>query len=799
MCIGRANPVSNSPGLEKDRRVGRGEAEGSLEAPRVPARGPTIATRIGRWLDGDPLAFSPRPLEPREWERVRVAQLAAVRRGSAAPLAAAAVCAAALPIGLWDTPARAPLVLWALLTGAAPATFRALRRRVGAAQADAALADVSEFRLATIQAIVVGALWACGFAFAEAHADAGQRTLIATLAMGVMSGGALQLALAPPMACGFITPLALFCVVAAVLTPDATALPVLAVQLVNAGFLAFQAHFQSTELARRTIAHFADQAAARLDPLTGLGNRLAFGERLAAAFERLRDVGEKFALLCFDVDRLPSVDDAFGGVAGDEMILRAARALRLARREHDFVARIGVDEFALIAPQTPSREAAEARARDIVAEVRRPSASARRDGACSVSVGVALAPDHGEDGDRLVRAAGAALYKAKHGARGAIAFVGDWESGEARERRELQTALRLALRNGEMRLDFQPLVDAASGATKGFEALLRWRRPGFGDMPASLFVPRGRAMRLHRGDRRLGASRGDAHRRVLAEAIAGRRQRLRRAIEIAVARGGHPRNRRNARVRSAPPRAGDHRILVHRRLRGGRREPERLASPRRRHRARRFRRRLFLDDLDRAPAARPHQDRSRLRHRRPGQPAMRGGDPLGGEARQGTRPRADRRGRRNLRTVRSVALGRMRRGAGLPLQPALARRRSRPGVRALREPLAAREGSLRDVFVLLVRQGGKIRAPRRRRVKGERSRDRAPDRTRPLRLKTRPASCGSAFLSIARTACAVAPSAARARAPADGRRDRRARRRRNGAGLCRALATSNPLGRRREP
>ncbi len=489
MCIGRANPVSNSPGLEKNRRVGRGEAEGSLEAPRVPARGPTIAARIGRWLDGDPLAFSPRPLEPREWERVRVAQLAAVRRGSAAPLAAAAVCAAALPIGLWDTPARAPLVLWALLTGAAPATFRALRRRVGAAQADAALADVSEFRLATIQAIVVGALWACGLAFAEAHADAGQRTLIATLAMGVMSGGALQLALAPPMACGFITPLALFCVVAAVLTPDATALPVLAAQLVNAGFLAFQAHFQSTELARRTIAHFADQAAARLDPLTGLGNRLAFGERLAEAFERLREVGEKFALLCFDVDRLPGVDDAFGGVAGDEMILRAARALRLARREHDFVARIGVDEFALIAPQTPSREAAEARARDIVAEVRRPSVSARGDGACSVSVGVALAPDHGEDGDRLVRAAGAALYKAKHGARGAIAFVGDWESGEARERRELQTALRLALRNGEMRLDFQPLVDAASGATKGFEALLRWRRPGFGDMPASLFVP----------------------------------------------------------------------------------------------------------------------------------------------------------------------------------------------------------------------------------------------------------------------------------------------------------------------
>ncbi len=480
--MGRVLAVSKTQDVERDRRVGGGEAEGPLEARR-------LAARLRRWLDGDPLAFSPRPLEPLEGKRVRAAQLAAGRRGSAAPMAAAAFGAAMLPIGLWDCPARAPLIVWALLLAAVLATFRALRRRVRAGGAGAAFGDIGEFRLATIQAVVSGAVWACGLALARGYAGADQRTLIATLAIGAMSGGALQLALAPPMAYAFIAPLALSCVVGAVWTPDPIALPVLAVQLVVAGFLAFQAHFQATELARRTIAHFADETAARLDPLTGLGNRLAFGERLAAAFERLGRAGEKFALICFDLDRLHLVSDAFGDAAGDEMIVRAARALLRARGQEDFVARIGGDEFALIAAQTPSREAAEARARDIVAQFGRSCGSACGDDARSVSVGVALAPDHGEDADRLVRAADAALYKAKHDAGGPIAFVDDWESGEARERREFRTALRQALRNGEMRLDFQPLVDAANGATKGFEALLRWRRPGLGDTPAGLFVP----------------------------------------------------------------------------------------------------------------------------------------------------------------------------------------------------------------------------------------------------------------------------------------------------------------------
>ena len=487
--IGRANPVSNAQGLENDRRAGRGDAAVPLEARRARPGMSALVARLGRWLDGDPLAFSHRPLAPLELERVHVAQLAPVQRGAVAPLAASILGAAMLPIGMWNTPARAPLIGWALLLVAHMAIFRAFRRRVEPDRAGSAPGAVRELRRATIQTIVTGAIWACGLAFAQNYAHTFQRTLIATLSMSVMGGGALQLALAPPMAYGLIAPLALGCVFAAVLAPHATALPVVAVQLVNAAFLVFQAHFQATQLARRTIAHFAGEAAARLDPLTGLGNRLALDEQLAAAFERLGGAGEKFALMGFDLDGFQLVNDTFGHVAGDEMIVRAGRALRKTCREKDFVARLGGDEFALIASGIPSREAAGARLQEIAAEFSRPFAFSWGESACSVTVGVALAPDHGEDGERLARAADAALYKAKQIRRGSIAFVDDAESSEARERRELETALRRALRNGEMRLDFQPLVDAANGATKGFEALLRWRRPGFGDAPASQFIP----------------------------------------------------------------------------------------------------------------------------------------------------------------------------------------------------------------------------------------------------------------------------------------------------------------------
>jgi diguanylate cyclase (GGDEF)-like protein len=485
--------VSNLQTLEDDPRHVR---SGAAVLPRRDRPGQAassvltrFSTQLGQWLDGDPLAFSSRPLAWPEMERVREAQLASIQRDSMAPLAVAALAAAILPIGMWNTPARWLLVFWALLPAANMALSRALRERVDADCLGSASGGARAFRRAALRTFLHGAVWACGFALAQNDADAVQRTLIATLSMCVMSGGALQLAFAPPLAFGFIAPLAVSSVFAAFQAPGAGEIPILAAQLVNAGFLAFQAHVQARRVAGATITHFSDARAARRDPLTGLGNRVAFEEHLAAAFQRLAVEGEKFALLAFDLDCFQLVNAEFGHRAGDEMILRAADVLRKAAEEDDFVARLGGGGgFALIAVQTPNRAAADALARKVGAEFRRPFAFAWGDSASSVTIGVALAPEHGEDGDRLARGAEAALHMAKQNGRGSISFVGDAEDEGARQRREFEAALRRALRNGEMDLEFQPIVDAASGVTRGFEALLRWRRPGHATAPASQFI-----------------------------------------------------------------------------------------------------------------------------------------------------------------------------------------------------------------------------------------------------------------------------------------------------------------------
>ena len=453
------------------------------------ARAPAVAwlslaaSQLRRWLDGDPLAFSDEPLTAAQLRRVRSAQLALTQSGGIAPAAAGVLVAALLPIAMWSTSARAPLLLWALTV----AVNMALTRAVAGGSQAYAIQDAREVRRATLRSIVTATIWAFGLALAQHAADADQRMLVATLAMSVMSGGALQLVVSPPQAFGFIAPLALGCAFAAWRSPHAIAAPVFAAQCVNAAFLLFQSHVQAGQLARRAVSRLADEVASRLDPLTGLNNRLGLSEHLDGVFARLAVSGETFALVCFDLDGFQFVNDSFGHRAGDAMIARAASALRAASGKGDCVARLGGDEFALVA-DAADREAAAALAERVAAEFARPFAFEWGESACSVTMGVALAPVHGADGDHLARAAESALYRAKQHGRGSIVFVDDAESREARERRAIEVALRRALRNGEMRLDFQPLVDAVSGATNGFEALLRWRRPGQPEAPASLFI-----------------------------------------------------------------------------------------------------------------------------------------------------------------------------------------------------------------------------------------------------------------------------------------------------------------------
>lgn len=149
------------------------------------------------------------------------------------------------------------------------------------------------------------------------------------------------------------------------------------------------------------------------DPLTGLANRRQFEEVLNETLVSVRVHAERAALLLLDLDRFKSVNDSLGHAAGDKLLHTVATRLRGQLRREDFVARLGGDEFAVLQRRVSDARVAEALAQRLVAAITQPYTIEGSQVAVGVSVGIALAPDHGVQSEALMRAADAALYRAK--------------------------------------------------------------------------------------------------------------------------------------------------------------------------------------------------------------------------------------------------------------------------------------------------------------------------------------------------------------------------------------------------
>jgi diguanylate cyclase (GGDEF)-like protein/PAS domain S-box-containing protein len=225
---------------------------------------------------------------------------------------------------------------------------------------------------------------------------------------------------------------------------------------------------------------------ARHDALTDLPNRTAFNEHFAGTVERARASGEGFAVLCLDLDRFKEVNDAFGHAVGD-VLLRSACQRMQAASDGAFLARVGGDEFILVAngPQPLTAEALAGRLQAALADDISIEGHALR---VDVSIGVAVFPLDGEDATMLVGNAEAALYQAKAGSRGGIRFFTSVMDRQLRERRALQFDLRTALERGEFALYYQPQARIDRDVI-GFEALLRWQHPDRGLVSPASFVP----------------------------------------------------------------------------------------------------------------------------------------------------------------------------------------------------------------------------------------------------------------------------------------------------------------------
>ena len=222
------------------------------------------------------------------------------------------------------------------------------------------------------------------------------------------------------------------------------------------------------------------------DPLTGLPNRLLLGDRLAAALAR---EGGTAALLLVDLDSFKAVNDTLGHAAGDELLVDVANRLGAHLQPGDTLARLGGDEFAVLLNGARADPAeAEQVAGHLHAALRRPVPVAGRQQWISASVGVAVgtAP---VTGDQLMREADVALYRAKAQGSGRTVRYRPEVHEAAVDALRLQSALAAAVEQGELVLRYQPVLELATGRLAGFEALLRWDRPGHGLVPPGSFVP----------------------------------------------------------------------------------------------------------------------------------------------------------------------------------------------------------------------------------------------------------------------------------------------------------------------
>jgi diguanylate cyclase (GGDEF)-like protein/PAS domain S-box-containing protein len=264
--------------------------------------------------------------------------------------------------------------------------------------------------------------------------------------------------------------------------PDGRAIAILNHPMPGGGWVATHKDITERRRAEAKISHMA-----RHDALTGLPNRVLFQERLEQALTGIAG-GQQLAVLCLDVDHFKGVNDTLGHPIGDLLLKQAAARLADCARETDTVARLGGDEFAivLVAAQPSDATALAARLIEVI------SAPYELDGhqiVVGMSIGIALAPQHGADAHQLLKNADMALYRAKADGRGVYRFFESEMDARLQARRLLEVDLRRAIVADEFELFYQPLVDARVQRVRGFEALIRWRHPRRGLVAPADFIP----------------------------------------------------------------------------------------------------------------------------------------------------------------------------------------------------------------------------------------------------------------------------------------------------------------------
>jgi diguanylate cyclase (GGDEF)-like protein len=252
-------------------------------------------------------------------------------------------------------------------------------------------------------------------------------------------------------------------------------------------FLVAVANLLSAAVERDHREHLSRHAAMH-DPLTGLANRNLALDRLDLALARRRRDGTDVAMIVLDVDRFRVINDSLGHSIGDQLLVALAARLTQVLRPTDTIARLSGDEFAIVCESRAGLRQFVTLAERVGEAIARP---VRLDGGVhhlTASVGVAVAHHLDDTSEALLRDADAAMYRAKARGGGHYELFDPSVRTQVLSKLRVEQELRHALRNGQLQLHYQPIIEVSSGLPVATEALLRWAHPSRGLVPPLEFI-----------------------------------------------------------------------------------------------------------------------------------------------------------------------------------------------------------------------------------------------------------------------------------------------------------------------
>jgi len=241
---------------------------------------------------------------------------------------------------------------------------------------------------------------------------------------------------------------------------------------------------EQVQMAKDQLDHLAHH-----DVLTDLPNRMLLQDRLGQAVGLARRQGRQLAVMFLDLDRFKHINDSLGHAVGDQLLQSVAQRLVSCVRHSDTISRQGGDEFVLLLPYIEHADDAALSAQKILAALAPPHRIDRHDLHISVSIGISIYPDDGQDAETLIKSADTAMYHAKENGRNNYSFFEQSMNARVVQRQFIESGLRRALERQEFVLYYQPKINLQSGTIVGVEALIRWRHPQRGLLPPAQFVP----------------------------------------------------------------------------------------------------------------------------------------------------------------------------------------------------------------------------------------------------------------------------------------------------------------------